>query len=104
VNILYTRPIREVEVEIGSQYIARCRSWLEQQNCTISGGTSINLYKVTFPQGTIEQARAGQSGVYTQQTFIILPSGEELTLYIASPLNEEQHIRKTLGLPSFLFE
>lgn len=101
-DVLCSQAIREIEIEIGLGYERRCCAWLEQQGCRVRRVRQ-GWYAVKFPEGTREETRLGQSGLYTRRTYIVLPSHTEMPLYVASPLNPTQYTRVTLGFPVEIF-
>jgi hypothetical protein len=101
-DVLRSRAIQEIEIEIGPEYERVCCAWLERQGCRVSR-VRPGWYAITFPVGTREETRLGQSGLYTRRSYIVLPSHREMPLYVASPINPGQRTRVTLGFPVEIF-
>jgi len=101
-EVLTRKPIQTVEIEISPEYEEACRGWLIEQRCTLERVRE-GWYRVGFPGGTQQEERLGASGLYTRRYYIILPSRIELPVYIASPINETQRTRITMGFPPEIF-
>src|SRR5258707_9197553 len=95
-DVLTSRPIRELEIEISPEYAETCTAWLKTQNCSMEC-VKKGFYLIGFPEGTREEARAGRSGHYTQVTYIVFLSGVAMPKYVYLPINETQRTRVTMG-------
>jgi hypothetical protein len=101
-DVLTSKPVQEVVIEISPEYETICRKWLEQHGCRLEQVRE-GWYCVFFPGGTQQEERLGTSGLYTRRYYVVLPSKIEMPVYIASPINETQRVRITMGFPPEIF-
>ena len=103
-DVVATKPISSVEIEIAPEYVSVCRTWLVEHNCAISETDRKGWYLVGFPEGTVVQDRLGLSGHYSRKQYIVLPQESvEMTLLIASPVNSEQKEHVSISFPRSIF-
>lgn len=101
-DVLQSKTIQDIEIEISPEYEEVCRGWLIKQQCTLER-VRAGWYRVGFPGGTLQEERFGTSGLYTRRSYIVLQSGVEMSLYVASPINATQRTRVTMGFPPEIF-
>ena len=101
-DVLTRKPIEELIIEISPEYVEICRGWLEKQGCILECVREI-WYRVVFPAETLQEERFGASGHYTRRYYVVLPSKVEMPVYIASPVNNTQKTRISMGFPTELF-
>lgn len=99
---LTRKAIETVEIEVDPQFVEICRTYLEQQRCSMRQ-TRPGWWLVGFPPGTVEEERKGLSTQFTRRSYIILPSNVEMPLYFSYPLNPTQHTRVAMGFPPEIF-
>lgn len=85
-EVIYSAPITEIEIEISPWYADVCRTWLEQQGCQVTPMTEWR-YLVSFPEGTREETRVNHTAYRRRQTYVILPSRREMPLYAIHSCN-----------------
>lgn len=100
-SILLTRPISELVIgPLETKYIGRVWRYLERLGCRVQYLQARNAYHICFPEGTVEQVRAGQSTQWTHRTSLLFPAGEQLTKYVVVSLSCLDRSSTLLAFPN----
>src|SRR5579859_7942658 len=94
-DILSSKPLNELEIEISPEHAHECQTWLQTQGCHITHIQG-ECYRICFPEGVREEIRFGTSGAYTRRTSVVFPSGSVLPKYVAYPINKKQQGRRVM--------